>query len=171
MSIELPVTTRHRRDMIEKLLKATLNPNSHTVRRIIAIEGFDLIIVYLDESLIISAQALTTLIHLLRKLVSLFIEARWWITFLGIELNSIDMTLRLPQDKLGLLRQELQSFHNRKRVPKRQLQSLAWSLVLLEAAECFSAVFSTKLLCYGMDPIVLSYRLTSAMVVSLQANL
>ena len=30
MSIELPVTTRHRRDMTEKLLKATLNPNSHT---------------------------------------------------------------------------------------------------------------------------------------------
>ena len=30
MSIELPVATRHRRDMIEKLLKATLNPNSHT---------------------------------------------------------------------------------------------------------------------------------------------
>ena len=30
MSIELPVTTRHRRDMTDKLLKATLNPNSHT---------------------------------------------------------------------------------------------------------------------------------------------
>ena len=27
MSIELPVATRHRRDMTEKLLKATLNPN------------------------------------------------------------------------------------------------------------------------------------------------
>ena len=27
MSIELPVTTRHCRDMTEKLLKATLNPN------------------------------------------------------------------------------------------------------------------------------------------------
>ena len=31
MSIELPVTTRHRRDMTEKLLKATLSPNSHTL--------------------------------------------------------------------------------------------------------------------------------------------
>ena len=30
VSIELPVTTRHRRDMTEKLLKATLNPNTHT---------------------------------------------------------------------------------------------------------------------------------------------
>ena len=27
MSIELPVATRHHRDMTEKLLKATLNPN------------------------------------------------------------------------------------------------------------------------------------------------
>ena len=34
--IELPVTTKHRRDMTEKLLKATLNPNSptHTHTRI-----------------------------------------------------------------------------------------------------------------------------------------
>ena len=30
VSIELPVATRHRRDMTEKMWKATLNPNSHT---------------------------------------------------------------------------------------------------------------------------------------------
>ena len=30
VSTELPVATRHRRDMTEKLLKATLNPNTHT---------------------------------------------------------------------------------------------------------------------------------------------
>ena len=30
VSIELPVATRHRRDMTEKLLKATLNPHTHT---------------------------------------------------------------------------------------------------------------------------------------------
>ena len=30
MSIELPVATRYRRDMTEKLLKATFNPNTHT---------------------------------------------------------------------------------------------------------------------------------------------
>ena len=30
VSIELPVATRHRRDMTEKLLKATLNQNTHT---------------------------------------------------------------------------------------------------------------------------------------------
>ena len=31
VSIELPVATRHRRDMTEKLLEATLNPNTHTL--------------------------------------------------------------------------------------------------------------------------------------------
>ena len=30
VSIEPPVATRHRRDMTAKLLKATLNPNTHT---------------------------------------------------------------------------------------------------------------------------------------------
>ena len=30
VSIELPVATRHRCDMTVKLLKATLNPNTHT---------------------------------------------------------------------------------------------------------------------------------------------
>ena len=30
MSTELPVATRHRRDMTGELLKATLNPNTHT---------------------------------------------------------------------------------------------------------------------------------------------
>ena len=30
VSPELPVATRHRRDMTEKLLKATLNQNTHT---------------------------------------------------------------------------------------------------------------------------------------------
>ena len=32
MSTELPVATRHHRDMTEKLLKATLDPNTHTLR-------------------------------------------------------------------------------------------------------------------------------------------
>ena len=35
MSIELHVATRHRRDMTEKLLKATLNPNTHTESKVV----------------------------------------------------------------------------------------------------------------------------------------
>ena len=33
VSLELPVATRHRLDMTEKLLKATLNPNNNKVQR------------------------------------------------------------------------------------------------------------------------------------------
>ena len=39
VSIERPVATRHRRDMTEKLLKVTLNPNKqqHIIRNFIAV--------------------------------------------------------------------------------------------------------------------------------------
>ncbi|MEW8546115.1 MAG: hypothetical protein AB2693_21555 [Candidatus Thiodiazotropha sp.] len=50
------------------------------------------------------------------------------ITFLGIELDFENMMLRLPKDKLELLKLELQSFQTRKRASKRQLQSLAGRL-------------------------------------------
>ena len=63
MSIELPVATRHRRDMTEKLLKATINPNTHThtsikslnsswfvdVQQILWKYGFDELEQYLDN--------------------------------------------------------------------------------------------------------------------------
>ena len=50
------------------------------------------------------------------------------ITFQGIELDSMAMTLHLPEEKLLLLRQELQSSLSRNRFTKRQLQSLAGRL-------------------------------------------
>lgn len=123
---------------------ASLSPGifhrlTQAVKRIMSRKGFDLMIVYLDDFLIISrskeacAQALSVLIQLLRKLGFAIhwgkvIDPTQRITFLGIELDSIEMTLRLPQDKLDLLRQELKSFLNRNRASKRQLQSLAGRL-------------------------------------------
>ena len=112
---------------------------TQAVKRIMARKGFDLMIVYLDDFLIISdskeacAQALSNLILLLRKLGFAIhwgkvVDPSQKIIFLGIELDSINMTLRLPHDKLDLLRLELQSFLNRKRASKRQLQSLAGRL-------------------------------------------
>ena len=97
---------------------------TQAVKRIMARKGFDLMIVYLDDFLIISesketcAQALATLIQLLRKLgfaihKGKVVDPTQKITFLGIELDSNNMSLRLPQDKLDVLRQELQSFLNR----------------------------------------------------------
>ena len=102
-------------------------------------KGFDLMIVYLDDFLIIldskeaCAQALSNLILLLRKLGFAIhwgkvVDPTQKIIFLGIELDSINMTLRQPHNKLDLLRLELQSFLNRKRASKRQLQSLAGRL-------------------------------------------
>ena len=50
------------------------------------------------------------------------------ITFLGIEIDSMSMTKRLPQDKLLSLKQELQAFTRRCRASKKQLLSLAGKL-------------------------------------------
>ena len=112
---------------------------TQAVKRIMARKGFDLIVVYLDDFLIISkskeqcALALHVLIKLLRKLGfsihwGKVVDPTPIITFLGIELDSICMSLRLPHDKLASIREELQGFVNRKRTTKRQLQSLAGKL-------------------------------------------
>ena len=104
-----------------------------------ACKGCDLTIVYLDDFLIISenkhvcAEALRVLIQLLRKLGFMIhwgkvVDPTTRITFLGIELDSSSMTLRLPEEKLLHLQQELQSSLSRNRFTKRQLQSLAGHL-------------------------------------------
>lgn len=125
---------------------------TQAVKRMMARKGFDLIIVYLDDFLIISeskeacAQALSVLIELLRKLGFAIhwgkvVDPTHRITFLGIELDSLSMMLRLPQDKLCALHQELQSFLNRKRASKRQLQSLAgrlsWAASVVKGGRVF----------------------------------
>lgn len=112
---------------------------TQAVKRMMARKGYDQIIVYLDDFLIIAeskekcAEALNSLIQLLRKLGFAIhwgkvVDPTRRITFLGIELDSETMSLRLPRDKLELLKLELQSFLNRKRASKRQLQSLAGKL-------------------------------------------
>ena len=125
---------------------------TQAVKRIMARKGFDLLIVYLDDFLIISdsketcAQALSTLIALLRKLGFAIhwgkvVDPTQKIVFLGIELDSCNMTLRLPHDKLDVLRQELQSFLSRKRASKHQLQSLAgrlsWAASVVKGGRVF----------------------------------
>ena len=112
---------------------------TQAVKRMMSRRGFDLVIVYLDDFLIISknkhqcALALQELIKLLRKLGfnihwGKVVDPTTKITFLGIELDSDTMSLRLPRDKLISFRQELQNFLSRKRASKRQLQSLAGRL-------------------------------------------
>ena len=136
-------------------------------------KGFDLLVVYLDDFLIIGksetecAQALLVLIQLLRKLGFAIhwgkvVDPTRKITFLGIELDSEDMCLRLPQDKLTIFREELQSFLTRKRATKRQLQSLAgrlsWAAGVVKGGRVFLRRIFNKisLLRHGCHRTILS---------------
>ena len=132
---------------------------TQAVKRMMARKGYDLTIVYLDDFLIISkckrvcAEALRVLTQLLRKLGFLIhwgkvVDPITHITFLGIELDSMAMTLRLPEEKLLLLRQELQSSLSRNRLTKRQLQSLAgrlsWAASVVKSGRVFlRRIFNT----------------------------
>ena len=122
-------------------------------------KGYDLIIVFLDDFLIISeskkvcAEALNILIQLLRKLDFMIhwgkvVDPTTCITFLGIELNSVSMTLSLPEEKLLLLQQKLQSSLRMNRFTKRQLQSLAgrllWAASVIRGGRVFlRRIFNT----------------------------
>ena len=125
---------------------------TQAVKRIMARKGHDLLIVYLDDFLLISnskeacAEALSVLISLLRKLGfsihwGKVVDPTQKITFLGVELDSVQMSMRLPHDKLCILRQELQGFLGRKRATKRQLQSLAgrlsWAAAVVKGGRVF----------------------------------
>lgn len=136
-------------------------------------KGFDLLVVYLDDFLIIAksqeecARALLVLIQLLRKLGFAIhwgkvVDPTQKITFLGIE--SIGMCLRLPQGKLDIFRKELQGFLSRKRATKRQLQSLAgrlsWAASVVKGRQVFLRRIFNKisLLPHGCHRTILSFE-------------
>ena len=102
-------------------------------------KGFSATVVYLDDFFIKAntfhecLEALNMVINLLRKLG---FHINWKkvtdpctkIVFLGIEIDSLNMCLRLPDDKLYQICDELLLFQTRKRASKKQLQSLAGKL-------------------------------------------
>ena len=128
---------------------------TQAVKRMLKRKGLSATVVYLDDFFIKAntfdkcLEALNVVISLLRKLG---FHINWKkvtdpctkIIFLGIEIDSLNMCLRLPDDKLYQIRKGLSLFLTRKRASKKQLQSLAgklnfcasWSL----AAEFFYAV-------------------------------
>ena len=125
---------------------------TQAVKRIMVRKGHDLLVVYLDDFLIVAnskqecAEALAILIALLRKLGFAIhwgkvVDPTQIITFLGVELDSLAMSLRLPEDKLFNLKGELQSFLGRRRASKRQLQSLAgrlsWAAAVVKGGRVF----------------------------------
>jgi hypothetical protein len=112
---------------------------TQSVRRIMANKGFDGIVVYLDDFLIVSEtkegcrQAFSTLLSLLRQLGfhinwKKVVDPTHCITFLGIKLDSIRRTTELPSDKLTEFHDLITDFSKRKRASKKNLQSLAGKL-------------------------------------------
>ena len=115
------------------------NRSFNDIVRMMACRGFCAVVNYLDDFLIIGRTkeecqpGLVTLINLLhylgfnvswRKVVS----PTQHITFLGIELDSSTMSLRLPKDKLNWLIDLVNTFSHKASASKCQLQSLAGSL-------------------------------------------
>ena len=102
---------------------------TQAVERMLKRKGLEATVVYLDDFFIKAdsfrecLDALNLVINLLRKLG---FHINWKkvndpctkIVFLGIEIDSVNMCLRLPDDKLHQIRNELLLFQNRTRASK-----------------------------------------------------
>lgn len=108
---------------------------TQAVRVIMANRGYKTIVVYLDDFLIISEtydECLSALNELMRLLRELGFQLNYnkvegpkqQLVFLGILIDSINMTLSVPEQKLSELRNDLQCFLNRAKVTKRDIQQL-----------------------------------------------
>ena len=63
------------------------------------------------------------------------------ITFLGVELNSLDMSIRLPPEKVVKFKSMLKDFKQRKRISRKQLEKLcgklSWAASVVKAGRCY----------------------------------
>jgi hypothetical protein len=112
---------------------------TQSVKRAMARRGFDILIVYLDDFLIIAESEIVCQ-QCLECLLKLLRELGWaisWskvegptrvITFLGIILDSTRMCLELPGGKLQELQDLVEKTLGQKRISLKQLQSLAGKL-------------------------------------------
>ena len=139
-----------------KLAPGIFHRLSQAVRRMMSRRGYT-IVVYLDDFLICEDskdkchKALVTLIYLLRELGFYInwhkvVDPIQRITFLGIEICSISMSLRLPEDKLLSLREELALFLHRKFASKHHLQSLEGKLNCAAAVVYGGRVFLRRII-------------------------
>ena len=112
---------------------------TQAVRREMSRRGFSLMVTYLDDFLIIAPsfeeckQAMDELIFLLRKLGfqinwSKVLDPSTKVVFLGINIDSINGSLELPEEKVSDLKCCLSKFIGRRRASKLQLQTLAGKL-------------------------------------------
>lgn len=134
-----------------KLAPLIFHRLSQSIRRMMSRRGFT-IVAYLDDFFICEAtkqrclEALNTLIELLRQLGfminwSKVVDPSTRLTFLGIEIDSISMQLKLPESKLSALKNDLALFSTRKRASKKQMQSLAgklnWAAAVVHGGRVF----------------------------------
>ena len=115
------------------------NSITQAVREMMKRKGYDTIICYLDDFLIVAQthsefiQALNELLCLLRRLgfqinYKKLEGPTHEINFLGIVLNSITMTLSIPGEKLEDVALTMKSFMSCRKVTKRDIQSLVGKL-------------------------------------------
>jgi len=112
---------------------------TQAVARMLQKRGFPNVRVYLDDFIIVDKskkacrQAMQVLLQLLRELG---FHINWEkvegptqvITFLGIRIDTVKMTLSIPQGKLDQIQEVLTKFKRRHRASKKQLQSLVGKL-------------------------------------------
>jgi hypothetical protein len=122
-----------------KLAPGIFHRLSQAVRRMLARHGIFNVVCYLDDFFLCEptfercANSVKFVIKLLRKLGfsinwKKVVDPTRQIVFLGIEIDSETLELRLPADKLSALKVELQAFKTRVRASKKQLQSLVGKL-------------------------------------------
>lgn len=122
-----------------RLSPAIFNELTQAVCRIMKSKGVNGIVAYLDDFLIISKtkdechKQMHCLMETLRYLgfainYSKVMGPAQCLTFLGIELDTVTCSVRLPEDKLSKFISEVKLMHSSKSTSKRELQSLAGKL-------------------------------------------
>ena len=135
------------------------NRLTQAVRRIMARKGFNAIVVYLDDFLIIGESQLAcraAFETLLSLLSNLGFQINWskvvWpaqrLVFLGVLLDTVECTMSLPEEKLEALKSYLLEFSLWHRASKHQLQVLAgklnWACRVVYGGALFCGVSSIR---------------------------
>ena len=109
------------------------------VRRIMASKGYPDIIVYLDDFLIVAhskeecRKTLQVLMETVRRLgfginYNKVAGPSQRLTFLGIMLDTVSMTMELPEEKCQEIKDLLHQVYQRRKIKRRELQSLVGKL-------------------------------------------
>ena len=110
-----------------------------SVRRIMASKGYTDIIVYLDDFLIVAhskeecQKTLQVLMETVRRLgfginYNKVAGPNQRLTFLGIMLDTVSMTMELPEEKCQEIKDLLHQVYQRRKIKRRELQSLVGKL-------------------------------------------